>query len=256
MKEYVFRELVEKNELKQFMKLRFNTYQSSSKKNLLRFPDSGLDLSQYDIHAKHYGLFSDGKPEGFIRAVFNSKEYYNPPVLEIASEELICTKNVKSLSGPEVPLESIFPMLSYPEASDKLKQYFKNILSNNEAVFEPGRLMLFGKHDPKGYRKSLFMVECLTAFFLFFWSKKMHAIIYSDASHENFYKAFGFQNIEGGSMYYKKWQVHKSSWVTSRSVAMVLPGASSPLTVPSKHYNKYHKMIEEYQLKNRITRIL
>ena len=70
-KTYKFREIVDEDELEKFMRLRYETYFNSSMRNFLQINDEKIDIDIYDLHSRHFGLFCEEKPIGFIRVVIH-----------------------------------------------------------------------------------------------------------------------------------------------------------------------------------------
>ncbi|MEP3570689.1 MAG: hypothetical protein ABJN28_11265, partial [Flavobacteriaceae bacterium] len=158
LKKFTFRELHDEEELIKFMELRYNKYLNSPMKNFLNLNPHKIDIDIYDLQSRHFGLYCEDEPGGFLRVIYPKTEVYQEAVFNIGCRyNVFCAnkhslKNIENLEYPE------FPFISYPEVPGPIRQFYDVYNAKNEKMVEVSRLVLF--ENAQGFGKAKFLTEC------------------------------------------------------------------------------------------------
>ncbi len=260
MKEqFTFRKIEHKEELKCFMKLRYQTYRSSDLNCILRQNNHQLDINVFDIHSEHFGLFCNDQPAGYVRLVLPRKEKYDLRAFEIGNEihlfkkGIHCEKALKSLNHPE------FPFLNYPDLPPDVRSYYNAIVEKQECLFEPSRMAISKQY--RGTNTSKFLIECSIILYLSLCSGKSHAMICCNRSHVASYLRYGLKRIRGSARSIRlndpnSPDFHYESMDLSITRMSTVEASISNSNIPKKLHPKFFEMYSEYKNHNQITRTL
>jgi len=249
LKQYKFKEIYNEIELEQFLKLRYKTVFNSSVKNFLAFNEHEIDIDIYDLQSRHFGLFCEDKPAGFLRLVYPKKEVYQEHVFNIGCKYNIFShkkhskREIENLDYPD------FPFISYPNTPCSIQNYYKILTAKEETLVEPSRLMLF--QNINGVNKAKFLTECAIAVYVLTCMGKKHAVINCDVRHERFYQRYGFQkvnNTEGESYHLK----NKNATLLALCMSSSL--RASPIC--ETYHDSIENMVDEFSNTNAITRTI
>lgn len=208
---YKFRELESKNELFNFLKLRYNEYISSSKSNFLKPNEHCIDLEAFDIHATHYGIFSEQKPIGYLRFVFHKNECYNHKIFEIGRSYELFTKDINDKIN-----YFEFPFISYSSIPTYVTEYYKDCIYKKIKLVEPSRLIVF--NDNKSIKITNFLMECSLAYYHAYYKNNNRTVVVNcDVSHKKYYSRYGFKDVFNNEGYTIKERKVKKSCLMSLS---------------------------------------
>jgi predicted GNAT family N-acyltransferase len=195
-KTMTFREITEKDELEKAFRFRYEEYSKSSNHVLLKHNIYRLDINSFDIHSRHFGIFSTtNELIGYLRVILDKTEIYNLRVYEIGVKYDLFSvvKHAKeNLPGLKV---ADYPFLSLPNVPENVKSYYSSLKSNNNFFAEGGRLMI--KEEFRGLRVSNFLLDCAMMLFSQICLGKKHAVLCCDSHHIPLYKRCGFQLFGG-----------------------------------------------------------
>ncbi len=243
-KTYQFREIVDENELEKFMRLRYETYFNSAMRNFLQINDEKIDIDIYDLHSRHFGLFCEEKPIGFIRFITNKNELYNHKVFSIGLKYKKLKKEIHGEREIKKYEYSDFPFVSYSETPTSIKDYYSNLIEKKERIIEGSRLMLIGEN--KGLNKVQFFMECAVVLCVLINNREKYAIVNCDGNHKRFYTQFGFKTINNSETYYLRGRAKKSSHLLSLPLTLA--------SIPKRYHTKFEEMAEEFKTTNQIIR--
>jgi len=239
-----FREITEPAELEKAFRLRYEEYSNARNRVLLNQNIHRMDINIYDLHSKHFGVFSFSKELiGYIRVVFNKSEFYNQQVFEIGKKYEIFSdssdlmEHIKNLSDQD------YPFLSYPNLPESVKSCYYSLTKKNESVAEGGRLIIKEKY--RGLRTSTFLIECAMMLFVLICKGQKHAVLCCDTHHLRFYKNYGFEPFgdEAGFDVYG-----------TNKVVMIFPLSLSKLS--KQQQLKFEQMAIEFSQTNKISRAI
>ncbi|MEP1489181.1 MAG: hypothetical protein ABJK28_12205 [Algibacter sp.] len=219
-------------------------------KNFLALNDHEIDIDIYDLQSRHFGLFCEDKPAGFLRIVYPKKELYQENIFNIGCKYNIFsqkTHNKKDITNLDYP---DFPFISYSKVPCSIQNYYNNLNAKNETLVEPSRLMLF--QNVSGINKAKFLTECAIVLYHLICIGKKHAVINCDVRHERFYQRYGFEKINSTENYHLKDRNTKSSSLLTLRLASSLK--ASP--VCKEYHDSIENMVNEFNNTNVITRII
>ena len=134
---YVFRQPRSVDELEELIRLRYRVYRNSRMQKFEPKATFGLNISNDDLRAHHFGLFlNDTKAIGYHRQV---GEFLSPQftqVIELAEQYPDCMERLQK--APSYPL----PILNYWPEHDKIVTYYKSLKAQGKKVEEPTRFSL------------------------------------------------------------------------------------------------------------------
>lgn len=247
LQKFKFRELHDEQELTQFMKLRYDKYLSSPMKNFIDINPHKIDIDIYDLQSRHFGLFCEDEPGGFLRIVYPKMEVYQENVFNIGRRyNVFCpdkhsAANIERLDYPE------FPFISYPKVPRPIQQFYDSLCAKNEKLVEPSRLMLF--QNVQGLSKAKFLAECAIVIYVMTCMGSKHAVINCDTRHGRFYQRYGFYHLENKEEYNVN---------TIESSLQVLSMADCLQTSPvaEEYREMLEAMVEEFSTTNELVRMI
>ena len=186
---YYFREVRNKEELYQLLKIRYKAYRNSRNACLCPENNAGIDIDKYDFHAKHFGLFEQHnntitKPIGYLR-IIEQKETRSGKWSEELREEYKLNVNRGNS-------DFRFPSIQYFSHSQSIKGLIRFSENNNSTICEASRLSI--RKTNRSLRLTKFFVECAIATGLHF--KHHFALNLCYVLHEKFYAKYGYKKIE------------------------------------------------------------
>lgn len=232
------------------MELRYDKYLNSPMKNFLEINPHKIDIDIYDLKSRHFGLFCEDEPGGFLRIVYPKMELYQENVFNIGCRyNMFCpnkhsSKNIEHLEYPE------FPFISYPKVPSSIRQFYDSLKAKNEKLVETSRLMLF--QNVQGFNKAKFLTECALVIYMLSCIGSKHAVINCDTRHERFYQRYGFHKVDNKEEYHVKDRKSKASSLQVLSLAMSLK--TSPVT--KEYHEIIENMAEEFRNTDQITRMI
>lgn len=230
-KTFKFREIEEKEELEKFMKLRYRTYFNCSMRNFLKTNDDQIDIDIYDLHSRHFGLFCNDEPAGFMRVVEHKDEIYNTKVYSIGRKYNIFNERDHSKNGLKKFYYPDFPFINHPKIPRSIKTFYDKLKKSGEGLAEASRLMLMGE---KGLSKARFLIECGVVLYVLICVGQKHAVINCDQGHERFYRQYGFKTINESEEYHLRGRTTSSSHLLSLS------------SIPENYHEKFEAMVDEF----------
>lgn len=239
-----FREIVDRHELEKFMRLRYQSYANSSMHSFLQVNEYMIDIDVYDLHSKHYGLFYDYKPVGFVRIIVPKDEVYNDEVYSIGEKYGFFTPN---RHGHSAFLKSDYPELpfiSYLEVPNSVKMFYSQLKQKKSRLVEGSRLFLVD--DKKGLVKAKFLIECTIVLCVLVYEGKNYAMINCDEGHKKFYGKYGFETINENERYYLNGRIENPSCLLSLSLSLS--------AIPTTFHKKLKLMAAEFKETNQISR--
>lgn len=237
----IFRQIEKKDELHQFLKLRYKNYLNSSMKNFLKINDFEIDLDIYDIHSKHFGLFLNNQPCGYLRLICPRWMIYNSHIFSIGKDFGFFNKDEHDKNTIMENDTPEFPFLQYMEVPKSIQLYFEEIKGTDIKLIEVSRLMLFEK---RGLDKLRFMVECAIAYGFWVWCGYERVIINCDKNHSGFYFNYGFKEIKGSERYY----------INGRQKSSCILGLKfSKSQIPERLHKRLEYIAGEYKINQQIS---
>lgn len=187
---YILRETTSEEELERLLHLRYQCFNNSDTKILIKENDLKIDLNYYDRNAYHYGVYKvidhDEIPIGYFRQIFKTPTYADNWV------QNICKKNNLSHSIEQKP-NFDFPCLDM-YSSFSVQEGFPAVIE--ESTCEISRLMLI-----ENERSLKLIVAIIQKAFAVGLIYSQNAIIGCFQSHSKLYKKMGFKNIPGADVF-------------------------------------------------------
>lgn len=181
---YYFREIQGREEMINWLKLRYTIYNSTRCAGFLSDNALEMDVDSYDLQSKHYGLFVEEADQQ--KLIGGLRIIQNKPVLSSIRmlRELDLLKYCEDEPAEELPILSYFP-------EDK-EDYFNPILAQTQIATEGSRLVL--NKEYQSLRLAKFIIS--NAIILHLMMKEDWAAFVScNPLHARLYKSFGFQNV-------------------------------------------------------------
>ncbi len=192
---FVFREVVDKEEVRRFLALRYEVYRETSGiRNVLPTGGSGMDVDAYDLVSRFFGLFveslTDRRLAGTLRVAGQEGGPVAPVLLEIVVSSPVLHERLHAMRRHPLPL------MEYLVDRDAVAALFQRLTARGERVVEPGRLAL----DPlwrsaNGFHLARHIIESAVAFFFFLEIE--NALLTCVPLHVRFYRPLGFREAEG-----------------------------------------------------------
>lgn len=241
------------------MKLRYETVLKSDLRCILKENEYQLDVDVFDLHSKHFGLFCEDQPAGYIRYVFPRNEHYDLNAFEIGlSLQLFSqeTHNDKALESMDHPK---FPFLNYPDSPAGVQSYYNSIREKGEDLIEPSRLTMFNGH--KGIMNIAFMIECAIILYIINSNGRKYALVCCQSNNAKFYQRYGLQKIEGSAHAIKGKEKNLPDYIyeslyLSVSNSCLSQQSLNDTSIPAKFHSRLLSMYDEYTNHNQITREL
>jgi hypothetical protein len=193
---YTFKEVRDKETLKECFRFRYKIYAESLMRGFLKENADKIDIDYFDVHSRHYALLHNNNLAGYIRTVLPKDELINYEVLEIGEEFRLLHEQKYVEQNSIAP----FPFLSYNGVPKSHWDYFYKLERNKEKVVEASRLVLHPQH--RTIKTSKFLTECAIVIYLSNYITQKHAVINCYVHHSLFFKCYGFKPIDetGGFM--------------------------------------------------------
>lgn len=238
-KRYTFREITDQKKLEHFFHLRYAIYVNSRLKGFLKENAYNLDLDIYDLHALHYGLFSENEPIGYLRLVLHKRKHYNSDVLEIGQKYGIYSQTTHAKPAVLQSNYPDFPFLNYPHVPKAVKEYYEDAKNRRISFVEASRLIVLS--DFRQSFTSKFLVKCaVTVFKILFMSSK-EAVINCIKRHERFYAGYGFSAIANS----------EEAYVTGSTLTRILLSSTQ---IPKHLHSLFEEIAEEFTQTGKIIR--
>jgi predicted GNAT family N-acyltransferase len=197
---FTFREITEQADLENAFHFRYEEYSGSRLKAFLKHNEQRVDIDTYDLHSKHYGVFTgDNKLMAYLRVVLDKREFYNPLVFEVGKKYEVFSDLEHSFSSLQNSPKADFPFLSYPNVPESIQSKYNSLKSNNETIAEASRLII--KEEYRGLRTVAFLIECAMVLFIQICLGKKHAVVSCCKDHCSFYERYGFRPFGTGEFY-------------------------------------------------------
>lgn len=242
---YIFKEITDRDELLRLFLFRYKVYSECELKVFLKENDPQIDLDHFDVHSRHFGLFSGNDLVGCLRVVFPKDEITNYDVLEIGKQYGLMDEVDYFNKNGKAP----FPFLSYEAVPKSHWQFYNDITSRNERIAESSRFMLHPEH--RSIRTSKYLCECAMMFFVIFFVGCKHALTSVRKEHSPFYIRQGFRLIANGDTYFLK-----ETGITGITLTIPLAQSLAESTIPNQLHKKINQMAEEFTSTGKIEREL
>lgn len=191
--EFIFREINEREDLLQMLKLRYSVYNNT--RHLQEFcPENnyGIDVDEYDIRARHFGLYvrenNREKVIGYMRVIENG-------LTPIADK----IKAIALTNAPDLFQKiNIIPNTPFPMIEHLVKgniDIYRIIGNKTDTLREASRFIFLPEYRSKGLAK--FMLDCVVGV-NFYYFKIEKALLGCSLNHSRFYKSYGFKSIING----------------------------------------------------------
>ncbi len=237
---YTFKEVNTKTELKKLFKMRYADYSQSQLKKFIHENPKEIDIDYFDLQSKHFGIYCDGAPIGFIRVVNNKNDYFNENSFEIGQEFGFFNQKACDSSQPE------FPFVSYDRVPESVTHFYENTAQHNLPIIEAGRFHITKNH--RGIRIAKFAIESSIVLYLFIHNRAKFAVINCDERKAGFYRKYGFKIVNNSDRIYMLGNRIKKGCLLNLKL--------SPSKVPETLLPKFEEMATEYQETNQIRRSL
>ncbi|MCX5753161.1 MAG: GNAT family N-acetyltransferase [Candidatus Krumholzibacteria bacterium] len=189
---FVFREAKTIDDLGALLRLRYRVYRNSNLAKFIPQNDFSLDVDCYDVRARHFGLFEVKKNKeravGYLRVVEDRPVPAQHTIFSLVNGIPELRRRLEET--PEYP----FPMMNYLPDPSVLENLRESIAEDGERMIEPCRFAL--DESFRSLRLARHMVESILAIFGSYLGID-HAIYCCDAANAAFYKAYGFNYLEG-----------------------------------------------------------
>jgi predicted GNAT family N-acyltransferase len=239
---YTFREITEVEELERAFRFRYEIYTSCSNIGFLKPNESRIDIDNYDLHSRHYGIFTiDGKMVANIRVVLDKVEFHNDNVFKIAKKFQVLDKSINSSQQILKSKVSDYPFLSYSTVPGSVRTHYQELKTIKVSFAEAGRLII--KEEHRGIRLSSFLLDCAMVLFTIICNEHKYAVLCCDEHHKLFYEKFGFSPFGDG---------HQYDIYGTNKLSMYL----CPSVLPENLKIKYQVMSAEYSITGKITKTL
>lgn len=256
---YTFRKITNEEELKHFMQLRYQTYQNSALNCILKENKHQIDISIFDLHAEHFGLFYNGKPAGYLRFIFKRNEKFNTEAFEIGKAITLFDASrhnktaIQSIKKPE------FPFLNYPDITQEMQTYYSTIKKEQEYLIEPSRMTIFKEF--KGLGASRFILECGIVLTIIQCTGRSHGLVCCHRKYANCYQQYGLKRIAGSERSIKIEDPAISDYQYESLELLFTPRETIEQTlshsdIPKQFHHTFSAMYKEYKNNNHITRKL
>ncbi len=186
---FVFREAKNTDELEALLRLRYQVYQDCRMKVFFSKNNNGIDLDCYDLKARHFGLFKDGKqPIGYMRVVEDEDSPMKKEVLYLASKFPYIAEAIQT------PSEYPFPLMNYSAKANQSVQPLLDRRAAGQRLVEAGRFAL----DPAFQSRKLGQHMIESAIAVIFNFKVDCVIIACHRLHRAIYSRYGFRGVSLG----------------------------------------------------------
>jgi Acetyltransferase (GNAT) domain len=193
---YTYREAQNITELEALLKLRYKVYRKSKYINFCPKNKHQINLDQYDLYSRHFGLFENKsgieKPVGYMRVVQEERSPTANQVLEIAKKA-----SPKLADSLQIPVTKPFPLMTYFRGSEKVNSVLARLASNGLKMCEASRFV-FAK-EIRSLQLAKFVTESSVAIYraLGFYC----SIITCSIPHSRFYNQYGFSQLKGTGLH-------------------------------------------------------
>jgi predicted GNAT family N-acyltransferase len=190
-----FREISESVELEQAFRFRYLEYSQCRLSIFLKKNVDQLDLDDFDLHSKHFGVFTeDGLMVGYLRVVLEKDQFYNPAVFEVGKHYGLYTDAWHSFGSLQQREIADFPFLSYPFVPEGIHSFYQSLKARNVGLAEASRLII--ARNFRGLRSCALLIECAMMLFMIICYNRRHAVISVCEDHVKFYEKYGFRPLQ------------------------------------------------------------
>lgn len=233
---YTFREITVAQELERWLRLRYEIFTNSLNRPFVHENRHRIDLDQFDLSARHFGLWQGNQKIAYLRVVH--------PKSNLVCRAAVCLKEgypvaeIMQTAQPTAP----FPFLSYPDVPKSYWHYYKTAIGRGEQFLEGSRLIVQPEH--RGLKLTQWLLTCVLSLYLTDRSSDCHTVVCCQATHRAFYEAYGFEPI-GGINQYMTYGLPK--------VSLVMRGDS---ILPAYLQDELGRLANEFRINHTIERAL
>jgi GNAT superfamily N-acetyltransferase len=189
---FVFREAKTIDDFGALLRLRYRVYRNSDLTKFIPENAYSIDVDCYDIRARHFGLFEVKRNReraiGYLRVVEDRLVPAQRTIFSLVNGIPELRRRLEET--PEHP----FPMMNYMPDPSVIESLRDSIAEDGERVVEPCRFAL--DESFRSLRIARHMVESILAVYGSYLGFD-HAIYCCDSANAAFYKAYGFNYLEG-----------------------------------------------------------
>ena len=186
---YIFREIIEKDELEKFFRMRYDVYSNCRLQSFLKPNKHSIDMDLFDIHSRHFSLKSETGDAGYLRIVLPKEELTQAGVIEIGEKYNIIKDYNDYLTSQTAP----FPFLDYSGVPCAWWNYYKRSIDHKQNLAEASRLIL--QPELRTISLSRFLIECALVLYFIICLGRKRAILTCYKGHRDFYESYGFKPI-------------------------------------------------------------
>jgi GNAT acetyltransferase-like protein len=232
---YTFKEVRDKETLKECFRFRYKIYAGSLMKGFLKENAYKIDIDYFDVHSRHYALLQNNNLAGYIRTVLPKDELLNYEALEIGKRFRLLNEQTYLEQNNIAP----FPFLSYNSVPKSHWDYFHKLERNKEKLVEASRLVLHPQH--RTIKTSKFLTECAIVIYLLNYITQKHAVINCYVHHSLFFRCYGFKSIDetGGFLVNG---VNKVTLALNPSIAYAQNNSREKLSAMTEEYKQLGKL--------------
>jgi predicted GNAT family N-acyltransferase len=239
---YTFREITEADELEKAFRFRYKVYTGCTNICFLKPNENSIDVDTFDLHSRHYGIFTQGgEIVANIRVVLDKNEFHNDNVYDIAKKNNVLSESINSIKEIMKAEVCDYPFLSYSSVPKSVKSDYMELRTNNVGFAEAGRLII--KEEYRGIRLSSLLLDCAMVLFILICHENKYAVLCCDEHHRLFYEKYGFRPFGDGQQY---------DIYGTNKLSMYL----CPEVLPENLKIKFQEISAEYLITGKITKTL
>lgn len=182
---YYFREIQDQQEMLNWLRLRYTIYNSTRCAGFLTANEEEIDVDDYDLRARHYGLFIEEADEQ--KLIGGLRIIQNKPVLS----SIRMLREMGILDQQKMLKEkAILPIMSYFEEEDNAD--FDTLVKHSPIATEGSRLVL--NKEYQSLRLAKFIISNAIIMHLLL-EEDWTAFVSCNPLHARLYNSFGFKNV-------------------------------------------------------------
>ncbi len=187
---YIYKEVTQINELESLLRLRYRLFKASEVGKFCPSNDYQIDVDQYDLRAKHFGLYKvigeDELPVGYQRMIYDHEMPVAQNIKSIAARFPLLSEKISS------PPEHPFYTMTFSKYTQPLYDFYNTAKEIGKEVIEAGRFCI----DPDECSLGLFRFGVMCPMANVLINEKIgYAITSSFTRLANIFKQFGFEDI-------------------------------------------------------------
>ncbi len=189
----IYREITEQKDLEQAFRLRYTVYKEAELGKFLSENESQIDISIYDLHAIHVGLFLEEELIASHRLCVDRELLFNKNVLELGKRFNVFStiNNASDMANIDYPA---FPFISYTELPVAITELYTHSKATKTPITEVGKFAILPTY--RGIRNMKLMFDCMIAIgMLWYGDKKGVGITTTDANHPTLFLINGFTRV-------------------------------------------------------------